>query len=204
MMNTLPVGTTVDELGSLIQGGFADELKHKDTFVETDESRAFSLSTLERRIIKDSDQCPQCVANNDPKNVPVHPNCHCNVVTDSVETGVVEPGNRLLDVLTAATRNLEIEGVDVLSDNGIQLVPDTVAVFDAEDVRWADLARWLEQVQPYLENANTYVSIIVDEDTEEAAEQVEEVIDMLASDVETGLEALQTRKFWFAIAKAAI
>lgn len=171
---------------------------------EQEETRAATVSTLERRIIKDSDQCSLCINNNDPKKVPVHPNCHCDVITDSVQTGVVEPGSRFLDPLNQELVDFVMtDSGDILPDS-IQLQPDSVAVFDPEDVRWADLMRWLEQMQPYLEQANMYVSLVVDEDTDEALAEVEEVIDLLSSDVEAGLEALQTKKFWFAMAKAGI
>jgi hypothetical protein len=168
------------------------------------ESRATSLSTVERRIIKDSDQCPLCVNNNDPRKVPVHPNCHCDVITDSVEMGVADPASRLFSPFNQELIDIVIGEDGAILPESIQLEPGSVAVFDPENVRWADLMRWLEQVQPYLEQANMYVSIVIDEDAEEAAEQVEQVIDLLATDVEAGLEALQTKKFWFAMAKAAI
>lgn len=167
------------------------------------ESRAAPVSKLERSIIKDSDQCPLCVANNDPRKVPVHPNCHCDVVTSNVEIGQVSRDHRLLGtVLNRAMDGVDIIGADDVS--AVELQAETVAVFNPEDMRFADLQRWLEQVQPLLENANTYVSIVVDEDTEEAAQEVEEVVSLLATDLQAGLEVLQTKKFWLSIAKAAI
>lgn len=167
------------------------------------ESRAVRFSTVNRQIVKDSDKCNLCVANDDPNNVPVHPNCHCNVITDEVETGVVDPGHRLLDVLSRATENLEIEGVDLLEGQSIQLLPETVATF-GEEIRFADTARWLEQMQPYLENANHYITIVVDEDADEAAAEIEQLMEVLAQDAEAALNILQTKKFWLSIAKAVI
>lgn len=179
---------------------------HVDLFMEPNdpnESRASRLSTVERTIVKDSIHCKECQANNDPNKVPVHPNCQCNVITDSIESGVADPTHRLFNVLNPNTVDMITpDGVDIPA--AIQLDPATTAILDPENARWADLMRWLEQMQPYLEQANLYVSIVVDDDTDEALAEVEEVIDLLASDIEAGLEALKTGKFWFSIAKAAI
>lgn len=190
----LPIGTEVDELGDLFKGGFAQDRLSSD-------SRSSRLSTLERRIIKDSDQCPQCVANDDPRNVPVHPNCHCSVITDSVEYGVADSENRFLSSVLSADEVVTYGDV-VLEDSGIQLNPETVAILDAENVRWGDLARWLEQMQPYLEVTDQYISIIVDDDTDEALAQVEEAVSTVIDDSEQLTEAIRNKKLWFAIAKA--
>jgi hypothetical protein len=166
------------------------------------ESRAIPLSKVERSIIKDSDKCPLCVANNDPKNVPVHPNCHCDVVTDSVETGMVESGSRLLDVFRTADGLLDIEVVNGELPEAIQLNGETVAVFDATSVRFGDLARWLEQMEPYLNAADQYLAIVVDDDTSEALQQAEETLSAIAANPEEIADALKNKKLWLAITKA--
>lgn len=169
------------------------------------ETRAIRLSNVDRTIIKDSDKCLACVANNDPRNVPVHPNCHCDVVTENIETGVVENTSSLLDVLRAADGLVDFEMMgDSDIPEAIQLNPQTAAVFDPENVRFADLAKWLEQIQPYLENADTYISIVVDEDSEEALTQISETLSAIAEDPEQIAEAIRNKKLWFAIGQAVI
>lgn len=169
------------------------------------ESRAIQLSSVERSIIKDSDQCPQCVANNDPRKVPVHPNCHCNVVTDGVETGVVDGSSRLLDVLRTVDGFVDLNMIgDADLPPAIQLDPSTVAVFDPEDVRFGDLAKWLEQIQPYLTATDQYIAIVVDDDSEEALTLIEETISAIAENPEQLAEAIRNKKLWFGIAQAVI
>jgi hypothetical protein len=198
----LPKGTQADELGLLVNGVFAEE--REDVEESVDELRASRLSSVERRIIKDSDECPQCRANNDPRNVPVHPNCHCDVITDSIEAGVADSDSRFFNPLSLIDGDLKVEvmGGETLDAQAIQLDPATTAILDAENVRWADLARWLEQMQPYLNAGEQYVSIIVDDDTEEAIAQINETLEVVAEDTEELTEALQNRKLWFSIAKA--
>lgn len=170
------------------------------------ESRAARLSNVNRVIIKDSDKCPLCVANDDPRKVPVHPNCHCDVVTNEVETGVVDSSSRLLDVIRSADGIIDIDviGSDAELPDAIQINPETVAVFDPENVRFADLARWLEQMQPYLQATNQYISIVVDEDTDEAIAQIEETLSHIAENPEEIVEAIRNKKLWFGIAQAVI
>ena len=182
-----------------------DRFKDVDKLQTSFESRAVRLSTVNRHIIKDSDKCVLCVANNDPRKVPVHPNCHCDVVTNEVETGVVDGSSRLLDVLRTADEFVDIGVVgDTQLPEAIQINPETVAVFDPDNVRCADLARWLEQVQPYLEATNQYISIVVDDDTDEALVQIEETIEAIAEDPEALVEAIRNKKLWFGIAQAVI
>jgi hypothetical protein len=181
-----------------LSGSFFDQRKAAGK-----ESRASRLSTVERRIIKDSDQCPQCVANDDPRNVPVHPNCHCDVVTDSVETGTAEPTSRFLETLTRDVIEMDVFEAEI--PEAVQLNPETVALFDSENVRYADLARWLEQIEPYLNQADNYVAIVVDDDSDEAAAQLQESIEAIAEDLENfNEEFVQNKKLWFSIAQAVI
>jgi hypothetical protein len=166
------------------------------------EKRGISLSTVERSIIKDSDKCKLCVANNDPRKVPIHPNCHCDVITDSVQTGTVDRSSKLLDILQVGDEfEIELAGDEPLP-TAIQLNPETVAVFDPNDVRFSDLARWLEQMDTLLQGANQYVSIVVDEDTDEALAEVEEALAIIAEDPTELAEQLRNKKLWFAISQA--
>lgn len=202
-MEILTIGQDI-VFNTSLAGGFAQEPNRKKV-VEANggtESRALRVSTVNRQIIKDSDKCPQCVANNDPRNVPVHPNCHCSIVTDEVETGVVDPSSRLLDVLRAGQELVELEVVNGELPAAIQLNPETIAVFDPEDVRFGDLARWLEQVQPYLDNADTYLSIVVDDDSDEALSQISDTVEAISENPELLAEALRSKKLWFSIAQA--
>jgi len=167
------------------------------------ESRASRLSTVERRIIKDSIHCKQCQDNNDPDKVPVHPHCQCDVITDSVEAGVVDPDSRLLNVLNRQLIDIEMAGDSVVPD-AIQLNPETAAVLDGENARWADLTRWLEQIQPYLEQGSNYLAIVVDDDTDEAIQQVEEFVSTITEDIEQFPEAIRNKNLWFSLAKSVV
>jgi hypothetical protein len=178
-------------------GGFDNEKR-------SIESRASELSTVERRIVKQPNICKLCLENNDPRKVPVHPNCDCNVVTDSITSGAVDKQSRFLQTLSRANMDIEtIVGDEFHGD--LILDPETVAIMDAEDVRFSDIAKWLEIVQPYLDKldrAYDYVSIAVDDDTQDAVQQVQETVDQLAEGSEDFAEAIKTKKLWFALAKA--
>lgn len=192
-MDKLPIGTTIDPLGKTVMGGFAEVRDSSDV-----ESR--SVSTLERRIIKSPKICKQCQLNDDPNNVPVHPNCDCNVITDSITTNVADPQSRFLNVLKPD--NIDISVLNGELPQGIQLNPTTVAIVNGDEVRWADFARWLEQMQPYLEAGDQYLSIVVDDDTDDAIDQLQELSDAAAEGTEELAQALHNRKLWFSLAKA--
>lgn len=190
---------SLQEIKLLAAAGREDALKLYKNKNQQAESR--SLSTVERRIIKSPKICNLCRDNNDPNNVPVHPNCDCSVVTDSISTGVAEAKSRFLNTLQA-------KAIEIISDgeipSAIQLNSDTVSIMDSNEVRWGDLARWLEQIQPYLEAGDQYISIIVDDDSEEAIAQVEEAISVIAEDTEQFTEAVLNKKLWFSLAKAVV
>lgn len=185
-------------------GTFSMDLSLEDRLKIDTESRASRLSQVERRIVKQPNICKQCLENDDPRNVPVHPNCDCDVITDTVDTGVADPQSRFLKTLNNA--NMAIDVITGNEFNGdLILDPETVAILDAENVRFSDLARWLEIMQPYLDKldrAYDYISIAVDDDNQEAVEQVQETIDNLSEDTESFAEAIHNRKLWFALAKA--
>lgn len=178
-------------------------LPGKISTAESDESRASKLSSVERRIIKDSVHCKLCTENNDPARVPVHPNCQCNVITDSVEAGVADPTSRFFNPLNLDSIAMEMIGDEVLPGT-VQLVPETAAILDGETARFADLARWLEQMEPYLQQGSQYLSIVVDDDTDEAVQQVTETVESIAEDIENLPEAIRNRKLWFALAKSVV
>lgn len=196
-MDTLPIGTTIDSLGKSIMGGFADERESN-----TEGRSTTRLSTVERRIVKDSIHCKQCTENNDPRKVPVHPHCQCNVITDSVESGVADTDSRFFNPQSLIDMGIEVLGGELGAGQGILLDPATTAILEAENVRFADLARWLETMQPYLDAGAQYVSIVVDDDTQDAIEQVGETISTIAEDSGDVTEAIQNRKLWFSLAKA--
>lgn len=190
----------------LLTGGFAQEPNRKQIVEENSEpeSRASQLSTVERRIVKQPNICKQCLLNDDPRKVPVHPNCDCDVITDSIETRVADPSSNLLKTLNNANTIIDVITGDKFEGDLI-LDPETVAIMDAEDVRFSDIARWLEIVGPYLDRldlAYDYISIAVDDDTQEAVQQVQETVQALSEDTETLAEAIHSRKLWFALAKA--
>lgn len=195
-MDTLPIGTEIDPLGKTVMGGFAQERENA-----TEESRASQVSTVERRIVKSPNICKQCRDNNDPNNVPVHPHCDCNVITDSITTNVADSKSKFLDVLKS-DGPIDISVLNGELPQGIQLDATTVAIMNGEEVRWADFTRWLEQMQPFLEAGNQYVSIVVDDDSDEALAQIQETVDIIAEDSDQLVEALKRKKLWFALAKA--
>ncbi len=170
------------------------------------ESRASQLSKVERRIVKKSSICERCRLNDDPNNVPVHPHCDCDVISDSIESGVADPQSRFLQPMTPDDVPMQLFGFDELIDlpPGIQLNPDTVAILDGDTARFSDLARWLEQMEPYLQQGSQFVSIVVDEDTDEAVQQVSETVEAIAEDTDQFAEAIRNRKMWFAIAKSVV
>jgi hypothetical protein len=185
------------EFDTLMTGSFFDA---RDSI----ESRSSRLSQVERRILKKPNICKQCLDNHDPSKVPVHPHCDCDVVTDSIESGVADPTSRFMQPLDFSNMDIQVITGNEFSGKMI-MDPATVAIMDAENVRFADIARWLETMQPYLDKldlAYDYVSIAVDDDTQEAVDQVQETIQSLSEDTETLTEAIHNRKLWFALAKA--
>ena len=174
-------------------------------FPDSSEARASRPSKVERRIVKKAKICERCRLNDDPNKVPVHPNCDCDVITDSLETGVADPHSRFLSALSTQDLAMEVvsaEGLDLPA--GIQLNSDTVAIIDGDSARFADLSRWLEQIEPYLDQGSQFLSIVVDDDSDEAVQQVQETVGEIADDVENLPEALRNRKLWFALAKSVV
>lgn len=142
------------------------------------------------------DNCEACRTNTDPRKVPVHPNCNCEVITQSVETGVdveawqpieqwVRENGQLRFIQGNLGQSAEA-GVAPAVDMGDDLLnitmealtfdPSTVTVLEIEDARWSDVERWLETVNPLLMTGNYAVTFL--EDPGEAAEQTQEVIEL--------------------------
>jgi hypothetical protein len=182
------------------------KLKNGENEIRSDESRASRTSKVERRIVKKQTICERCRLNEDPNNVPVHPHCDCDVVTDSLESGVADPESRFFSQLSPANIAMEIiageGGVELPA--AVQLNSDTVAILDGETARFADLARWMEQMQPYLDQGAQYLSIVVDDDTDEAVQQTAETIQSVAEGTTDLSEAIKSRKLWFALAKSVV
>lgn len=167
------------------------------------EGRANALSTVERRIVKKPNICKQCQLNDDPNKVPVHPNCDCDVVTDSIESGVADPQSRFMKALHRSDILMQMFG-DAEIPEAIQLDPVTTAIMEGDSVRFSDLARWMETMQPYLETGAQFVSIVVDDDTPEAAQQVSEAVASVAENIENLPEAIRNKKLWFSLAKSVV
>lgn len=205
------------EFDLTLAGGFAQEPNREQIVAENSEerakaqpkqsrseSRASRLSNVERRIVKKPNICEACRLNDDPRKVPVHPNCDCDVITDSIESGVADPTSRFLQPLSRANMDLEVITGDELHGD-LVFDPETVAIMEEENVRFSDIARWLEAMQPYLDRADRvydYISIAVDDDTDEAVQQVQDTLEALSEDTESFAEAIKSRKLWFALAKA--
>jgi hypothetical protein len=168
------------------------------------ESRAIRVSTVDRSVRLGTDSCEACRTNTDPKRIPIHPNCTCNIATDGVETGVVDADHPFFSTMRTAAEDILMIGEDVTLPDGIQLDPASTAILDMENLRFGDLARWLEQTQPYIDAGAQYVSIVIDEDTGEAAEEVVSVIEEVAAGTQGVAEGLQNRKMWLSIAKAVV
>jgi hypothetical protein len=182
------------------------KLKNGENEIRSGESRASRTSKVERRIVKKQTICERCRLNEDPNNVPVHPHCDCDVVTDSLESGVADPESRFFSQLSPTNIAMEIiageGGVELPA--AVQLNSDTAAILDGETARFADLARWLEQMQPYLDQGAQYLSIVVDDDTDEAVQQTAETIQSVAEGTTDLSEAIKSRKLWFALAKSVV
>lgn len=104
--------------------------------------RSLEPSGLERSVEVHPGACQACEDNSDPENVPVHPGCHCDILTDSVDTGV-DPG----DMADLADQFGDSEvvpvGVDSMPDE-VEFLCETASVFDASGFRFGDLMAWSE------------------------------------------------------------
>lgn len=158
------------------------------------ELRFLGFSKVDRHVDRNIDYCKECAMNTDPRNVPVHPGCKCDAVTDAVEMGVADSEEHpFLNVITRDQANFQDSVfIDLVLPDAIQIDGSTVAILDPEDMRFGDMTRWLEQLGTGLEQAQ-YVVVAIDE----GQEQLDEITDVaeLATD-------LSDRKIWLAIAKA--
>ncbi len=192
-MRTLPEGTEVDELGLLIMGAFAEEREAG--------SRALTLSTITRTVHKGTDSCLLCRNNTDPKKIPLHPNCTCNIATEDVEIGQVPSDDPHFRVLSTTD-----EDVVYLSESdlpvAITMDPATTGVVEIDDFRFGDLARWLEKIQPLLTGTDEVLTILSETESNEDVSQAAEIAGSVAEGAEEVVERITTRRIWFGLAKA--
>lgn len=118
------------------------------------ETRAGLMSTVERKVHLIGASCKRCAANTDPYKVPVHPGCNCDVVTESVDVGVDPEHLRVLE--DWISRNLPV-------DQHVRMIPGTTSVLPMDDLRFGDLAKWLEMAGGFLDTAEV-ITIITDDD----------------------------------------
>lgn len=129
------------------------------------------------------DNCPECQANTDPRKVPVHPNCNCEVITEDVELGVepeswrpTEQWLRENGVLRFIQGNTGLPPKEGPRVETVQFDAATVTVLDIQDARFSDVQSWLDKVQPYLESGDFFLSIVAEGDElVDTAETVSEI-----------------------------
>jgi hypothetical protein len=168
-----------------------------------------ALSKVDRAVVRLGDNCPECIANNDPTRVPVHPGCDCEVMTDSVQFGVdaasFQPAEQWIrenGTLRFVQGNRGFpdseapEPVEPTLDN-IRIESGSVTILDIQDARFSDVQKWLEQLQPLLEAGDTMVTIIV--------EEAESTVDLaqLAAGAET-LQDFISGRLMLAVSKVVI
>lgn len=122
------------------------------------EGRALS-SVVARTVHRGTDSCLLCRTNTDPKAVPLHPNCTCNIATEDVQIGQIPNDDPQFRVMSTAD-----EEIVFLSESdlpvAITLDPATTGVIDVDELRFGDMARWLEEVQPLLDGSDLLLSIM--------------------------------------------
>jgi hypothetical protein len=165
-----------------------------------EDSRSLKLSTITREVHRGTDSCIQCRTNTDPSKIPVHPNCTCNAATNDIEIGQIPGDDSHFKVIS--TRD---QDTIYLSESDLPAAltfdPATTGVVDIEDLRFEDLARWAEKIQPYLEGTNAYLSVF-SEDSTENIQQTTELVGEVTDDIQTLNEAVKTRRVWFGVAEA--
>lgn len=182
----------IDPIGLKIMGGFAQQ--------RDEESRSLKLSTITREVHRGTDSCILCRTNTDPSKIPVHPNCTCNASTQDIEVGQVPGDDSHFRIMSTAN-----EDVVFLSESdlpaAIIMDPATTGVVEITDLRFGDLARWLEKMQPYLEGANQVLTILSEvEQSNEDVSTAADVADVAAEESESALQAITSRRVWFGIA----
>lgn len=186
-LETDPVFTWV-----YVDGDADDELVAVET---ANEGEPRALSVVTRTVHRGVDSCLLCRNNTDPKAVPLHPHCTCNITTDDVQLGQLPRDNRNFQVISTAD-----EEIVFLSESdlpaAIVLDPATTGAIAIEELRYGDLARWLEQVGPTLSGADQLISIISEFDENE-----EDLADVSESIVEGAEDIVENRRVWFGIAK---
>ena len=143
------------------------------------------MTPVTRDVVKLGDNCPLCTANNDPRNVPVHPHCNCEVVTLEVEPGVDENIVRSVEEWIRTSGNLLDE---------LALDPQSMAVLAADDVRFGDIVSWRESILPYLQNAE-YIAMMVEDEL-----PISDFLEAAQGSLEA-LEHLAAKRFWLGVAR---
>lgn len=169
------------------------------TLISSFESRSLKLSTITREVHRGTDSCILCRTNTDPSKIPVHPNCTCDASTQDVEVGQVPSDDSHFRVMSTKD-----EDIVFLSESDLPatlvLDPATTGVVQIDDLRFADLARWLEKMQPYLEGANQVLTILSETESNEDVSVAAEFADVAAEESESALQAITGRRVWFGIA----
>lgn len=162
----------------------------------TPESRAVSQVT--RTVHYGIDSCEVCRSNTDPRAVPLHPHCTCNVATEDVQTGQTSSNHPNFRVMHTADETTVYLGESDLPA-AIVMDPATTGVLEIDDLRFGDLARWLEQIEPYLSGADLMVTILEEADVSD--QDISEVTDALAEGAEEAAESISNKRIWFGISK---
>lgn len=101
------------------------------------EERGF-FNRVDRSVTKGATACTKCAVNTDPKNVPIHPGCHCDIKTDAVALGM-DP-----DEFAGVQSQFSDAVAQAIGDvPGATMQPELAARFDGGDFRFGDLTTWL-------------------------------------------------------------
>lgn len=145
------------------------ELADPTTIVPIDntlnEQRSLPLAEINRSILRDANPCPQCQANNDPQNIPVHFGCDCSIITDSINSQPVSE-NEFTDLIRFLSQFDVIDPVLIrpgtILPSNLSVLRDTLVNIGL-DLRFSDLRTYLQQNQELLNAGN--VLAIMTQDT---------------------------------------
>ncbi len=146
------------------------------------EYRTIPFSETKRVVQWDPKPCPQCRANTDPNNVPVHPGCKCTILTDEIISPETQPSNDDLRDLIDALVNADIISPDAIRAGTelpvtLEINAQTLAAFD-DSFRFSDFLKYVADHEDLLTNANQVLSVIIDEN-DQVTEQTEQGISTL-------------------------
>ena len=127
--------------------------------------RSLPLANVTRQVIRDTNPCPQCQANNDPQNIPVHFGCDCSIITDSIDPKPVSE-NEFSDLIRFLSQFDVIDPVVIrpgtILPSNLAVLRDTLVNIGL-DLRFSDLRTYLQQNQELLNAGN--VLAIMTQDT---------------------------------------